>query len=172
MKATAILFMFTIMCTTVFGQTDKSKRPSPPDSVKVTTKDGVTIDVHYSRPSLKGRQIGVDIVKIGEIWRTGANEATTVAFDKDVLIEGKKLPQGKYSVYTIPGEQETIVIFNKTWNQWGTKYDKTQDALRVNVTNGTSTTAQEQFKIDVDKSGKIGLSWGDYLLPLQVKVAL
>lgn len=171
MKTTAILFMLTIICTTVFGQTDKTKRPSPPDSVKVTTSDGVTIHVNYSRPSLKGRQIGVDIVKVGEIWRTGANEATTVAFDKDVLIEGKKLPQGKYSLYTIPGEQETIVIFNKTWNQWGTKYDQAQDALRVNVANATSTTPQEQFKIDVDKSGKIGLTWGDHLLPVQVKAA-
>ncbi|GEM62543.1 hypothetical protein D3C87_1419730 [compost metagenome] len=172
MKTTAILFMLTIICTTVFGQTDKSKRPSPPDSVKVTTNDGVTIDIHYSRPSLKGRQIGVDIVKIGEVWRTGANEATTVAFDKDVLVEGKKLSKGKYSLYTIPGEQETIVIFNKTWDQWGTKYDKNQDALRVNVSSQTNNLAQEQFKIDVDQSGKIGLLWGDYVLPIQVKSAL
>ncbi|UIR56212.1 DUF2911 domain-containing protein [Sphingobacterium sp. SRCM116780] len=171
MKTTTILFMLTLVCSIAFGQSDKSKRLSPPDSVKVTTNDGVTVDIHYSRPSLKGRKIGVDIVKIGEVWRTGANEATTVDFDKDVLIEGKKLPKGKYSLYTIPGEQETIVIFNKTWDQWGTKYDQNQDALRVNVSSETSNLAQEQFKIDVDKSGKIGLAWGDYLLPVQVKAA-
>lgn len=172
MKATTILFLLAIICCTAFGQTDKSKRQSPPDSVKVTTHDGVTIDIHYSRPSLKGRKIGVDVVKVGELWRTGANEATTVAFNQDVLIEGQKLPQGKYSLYTIPGQQETTVIFNKTWNQWGTKYDKTQDALRINIANKSTSTAQELFKIDVNKSGKIALSWGDYLLPIQVKSAL
>jgi len=171
MKTTAILFMFTIICATAFGQTDKSKRPSPPDNVKVTTTDGVTVDIHYSRPYLKGRQIGIDIVKVGEIWRTGANEATTIAFDKDVLVDGKKLEKGKYSLYTIPGEQETTVIFNKVWDQWGTKYDKNQDALRINVHNATSNLAQEQFKIDIDKAGKITLAWGDYLLPVQVKSA-
>ncbi|AIM38790.1 hypothetical protein KO02_20370 [Sphingobacterium sp. ML3W] len=171
MKTTAILFMFTIICATAFGQTDKSKRPSPPDSVKVTTDDGVTVDIHYSRPHLKGRQIGIDIVKVGEIWRTGANEATTIAFDKNVLIEGKNLPQGKYGLYTLPGEQETTVIFNKVWDQWGTKYDQNQDALRINVRNETSNSPEEQFKIDIDKSGKLILTWGDYLLPIKIKAA-
>jgi archaellum component FlaF (FlaF/FlaG flagellin family) len=168
---TTLLIMMTMLCTIVFGQTDKSKRPSPPDSVIVTTDDGVTIAIHYSSPSLKGREIGVDIVPLGQVWRTGANEATTIEVDKDVLINGEKLVKGKYSLYTLPGEMQTLLIFNKTWDQWGTRYDEAQDALRVAVINSSGTTAQEQFKINADNTGKVTLAWGNYFLPFQIKAA-
>jgi len=167
---TTLLLMMTMVCTIVFGQTDKSKRPSPPDSVMVTTDDGVTMAIHYSSPSLKGREIGVDIVPLGQLWRTGANEATTIEFDKDVLINNEKLAKGKYSLYTLPGEMQTILIFNKIWDQWGAgKYDEKQDALRVTVINSSGATALEKFKINADKAGKVTLAWGNYLLPFQVK---
>ncbi|HLS95811.1 MAG TPA: DUF2911 domain-containing protein [Sphingobacterium sp.] len=169
MKATSILFLLTMICTLSFGQTDKSKRPSPPDSVTVTTNDGVTVEIHYSKPSLKGRQLGVDVAPAGKVWRTGANEATTFAVNKDVTIEGKKLPAGKYSLYSIPGEQQSTIIFNKSWNQWGTKYDQTQDALRVDIPNTTASTPQEQFSITVTATGIVTLAWGEYALPFQVK---
>lgn len=115
--------------------------------------------------------MGVDIAEAGKVWRTGANEATTFAVDKDVTIEGKKLPAGKYSLYSIPGEQQTTLIFNKTWNQWGTKYDQAQDALRVDVSNGTSETSQEQFTISASADGTVTLAWGTYTIPFHVKAA-
>lgn len=161
-----------LCCTIVFAQNDKSTRPSPADSVSVTTDDQVAITIHYSSPSLKGRAIGVDIVPTGKIWRTGANEATTIAFDKDVLINDKKLAKGKYSLYTLPGESESVVIFNKIWDQWGaTKYEESQDALRVTVANESTTTTQERFKINGDKSGTVSLHWGTHLLSFTVKAA-
>ncbi|MDM1293660.1 DUF2911 domain-containing protein [Sphingobacterium sp. N143] len=166
-----VLTILTLIGQLAFAQTDKSKRPSPPDSVKVTTTDGVTIDIHYSRPSLKGRQLGVDIAPIGTVWRTGANEATTIEFDKDVLVEGKKLAAGKYGLYSIPGEHETTIMFNKVWNQWGTKYDEKEDALRISVSNGTANNNQEQFKIGATPEGTISLEWGEYIVPFNVKAS-
>ncbi|GHE41282.1 DUF2911 domain-containing protein [Sphingobacterium griseoflavum] len=169
MKAAPILFFLMMISFVGFAQNDKSKRPSPPDSVNITTQDGVNISIHYSKPSLKGRQLGVDIAPIGKIWRTGANEATTIAFDKDVTIEGKPLSAGKYSLYTIPGQQQTTLIFNKVWDQWGTKYDESQDALRVNVSNATASASQEQFTITAAPSGSIRLAWGEHAIPFQIK---
>lgn len=169
MKAASILIISMMISIISMAQTDKSKRPSPPDSVKVITQDGVTIDIHYSKPSLKGRELGVDIAPVGKVWRTGANEATTIAVDKDVVISGKQLPAGKYSLYSIPGEQTTTIIFNKTWDQWGTKYDQAQDALRVDVNNATASSPQEQFTITAATSGTVTLSWGEYAIPFEVK---
>ncbi len=164
-----ILTILTLIGQFTFAQTDKSKRPSPPANTKVTTTDGVTIDINYSRPSLKGRQIGVDIAPVGQVWRTGANEATSIQFDKDVLVEGQKLPAGKYGLYSIPGENETTIIFSKVWDQWGTKYDAKDDALRVTAVNGTSNDSQEQFKINAAPDGTVSLEWGQYVVPFKVK---
>lgn len=166
-----ILTILTLIGQLSFAQTDKSKRPSPPDNTKVTTTDGVTIDINYSRPSLKGRKLGVDIAPVGKVWRTGANEATTIEFNKDVLVEGKKLAAGKYGLYSIPGEQETTLMFSKVWDQWGTKYDAKDDALRVSVSNGKSDNNQEQFKINATPEGNISLEWGDYVIPFLVKAS-
>src|SRR5690606_19974721 len=144
------------------------KRASPPDSVTVTTNDGVTINIHYSKPALKGRQIGSDVAPFGKVWRTGANEATTFEVDKDVLVQGKPLAAGKYSLYSIPGEQQVAIIFNKVWDQWGTRYNQAHDALRVNAVPTERGSATEQFTIQADKGGKITLLWGTYAVPFTV----
>src|SRR5690606_28734258 len=152
-----------------FAQQDKSKRASPPDSITVTTNDGVTIAIHYSRPSLKGREIGVEIAPFGKVWRTGANEATTFEVDKDVLVQGQPLAAGKYSLYSIPGEQQVTLIFNKVWDQWGTRYDQEQDALRVIATpNETGGNSIVQFTISGNKNGTVTLLWGIFAVPFTV----
>jgi hypothetical protein len=95
-----------------------------------------TITIAYSRPGVRGRTIWGDLVPYGQVWRTGANEATTIEFTDDVLVEGHRLPAGKYSLFTIPGEREWTVIFNREWNLWGAfTYDQVKDkeALRIQV---------------------------------------
>lgn len=171
MKTKTVLLSFLVVAATsvaAFAQQDKSERASPPANTKVTTDDGVTIDIHYSRPSVKGRQIGVDIAPFGKVWRTGANEATTFEVDKDVLVQGKPLSAGKYSLYSIPGEQRVTLIFNKVWDQWGTRYDESQDALRVDATPMETGNAVEQFKINSTKDGTVTLLWGHYAVPFKV----
>lgn len=172
MKAAILSFLMVMAVSALsVAQQDKSQRASPPDSTIVTTDDGVTIAIHYSKPSLKGRQLGVDIAPFGEVWRTGANEATTFEVDKDVLVQGKPLPAGKYGLYSIPGEESMTIIFNKLWDQWGTRYDESQDAVRVTATPSGGGELVEQFTIKADKTGTVTLLWGDAMVPFTVKVA-
>ena len=118
---------------------------------------------------MKGRKIGTDIVPYGKIWRTGANEATIFEIDKDVKIEGQALPAGKYSLYTLPNEKEWTVIFNKSWNQWGTKYSESDDQLRITVKPEKSESFQEKLTFDISKSGEVSLEWGDTEVEFEVK---
>jgi len=150
------------------AQQDKSKRVSPPDSLSVKTESGATITINYSRPSLKGRELST-LVPLDVVWRTGANEATTFEVDKDVNINGKTLKAGKYSLYTIPGEIESTIIFNKTWKQWGTQYKVDDDALRIQVLTKVSNPVVETFTISADKKGLVKLAWGDAILDFEVK---
>jgi len=170
----AKLFSITLFTALFIGfsaaaQQDKSKRASPPVKVTETTKQGITITIDYGQPSLKGRKIGTDIVPYGKIWRTGANEATVFEINKDVKIEGQVLPAGKYSLYTLPDEKEWTVIFNKSWNQWGTKYSESDDQLRVTVKPEKSESFQEKLTFDISKSGEVSLEWGDTEVEFEVK---
>ncbi|MBN2732702.1 MAG: DUF2911 domain-containing protein [Balneolaceae bacterium] len=110
---------------------NKEARPSPNAAVSQTI--GTTqVVVTYGRPGVKGRTIFGDLEAYGEVWRTGANEATAVTFSNDVTVEGKELKAGTYSLYTIPGENTWTVIFNSK-QSWGTEYDESKDVLRVEV---------------------------------------
>ena len=96
--------------------------------------DGVEVELEYGRPNVKAREIWGDLVPYGEVWRTGADEATTISFSADVLLKGESLKAGTYGLFTIPTASEWTVIFNKVSEQWGAfRYDADQDALRVTV---------------------------------------
>lgn len=165
------IFIALFSASYSFAQQDKSKRPSPPEAFHLSTSDGIQVHIDYSKPSLKGRTVGVDLAKFGEVWRTGANEITTIEFDKDVLIEGKALAKGKYGLWTIPTAEKTTLIFSQKWDGWGVGYSDAQDVLRVETKNEKNNTAVEQFTISGDKSGKINLSWGNLIIPIHVKAA-
>ena len=137
---------------------DNASKPSP--AAKATGKAGsATITIDYSQPSVKGRKIYGDLVPYGKVWRTGANEATVFETDSDIKVEGKALAKGKYGLFTIPGENEWIIIFNKTWNQWGAfRYVQDDDVLRVTVKPTRGTTLTEVMKISVD-GGKVTIAW-------------
>jgi hypothetical protein len=151
---------------------DKSKRPSPPAVVKTTVR-GTDVTIDYSRPSLKGRAAFGEkspLAPTGEVWRTGANEATTFTVSKDVKIEGQALPAGTYSLFTIPGPTEWTVIFNKTAKQWGAyEYKAADDVLRVKVKPKPLTQPAEQFTITADKSGKVTMAWANTAASFTVK---
>ena len=167
-KIIFLLALITGLSFNLHAQQDKSKRASPPDSLTVKTDAGATITINYSRPSLKGRDLQT-LVPLNVVWRTGANEATTFEVDKDVKINGKDLKAGKYSLYTIPGEIESTIIFNKTWKQWGTQHKPEDDVLRVQTPTQTGNPSVEQFTITADKSGEVKLAWGDVALAFDVQ---
>ncbi|MCY7311273.1 MAG: DUF2911 domain-containing protein [Bacteroidota bacterium] len=161
--------LLTLITVGACGQSDKSKRPSPPAIVTETVSSGAIVTIDYSQPSLKGRKIGTELAPYGQVWRTGANEATVFEVSKDVKIEGQSLPAGKYGLYSIPGETEWTIIFNKTWKQWGTQYKEADDALRVKVSPAKVDALNEKMTFVIDKSGKISLSWGDTVVAFMVK---
>jgi len=164
----AMLLTFSLSS---FGQNeDKSKRPSPLDSV--TQKVGkVTVKIVYSQPSVNGRTIGKDLEPMpGKVWRTGANEATTFEVDRDVKIDGKDLPKGKYGLFSIDEGTDFVIIFNKTWSQWGAfKYQESDDALRVKVKKGTANPAAQKLLFKIDDKGKVSFVWGGIMVDFTVK---
>jgi hypothetical protein len=166
------LFLTLVASTTVLlacGQ-DKSKRPSPPALAKETLANGAVVSIDYSQPSVKGRTIGKDVEPTeGKIWRTGANEATIFETSKDVKVEGKTLPAGKYGLYSIKNGDDWTIIFNKTWNQWGTRYNEADDALRVNVKGGKGMEFAEKMTFSISKEGVVTLLWGDLKVGFKVE---
>ncbi len=167
------IYLFAIAATSLITMTacgqDKSKRPSPPAKATVTTTKGTTITIDYSQPSVKGRTIGKEIAAFGEVWRTGANEATTFEVSKDVTIGGKKLAAGKYGLYTIPGEKEWTIIFNKKTDLWGSNgYKESEDALRTVSTPTKSATLAEKMTFSIVPSGTVSLMWGDVKVDFKI----
>jgi hypothetical protein len=153
------------------GNQDKSKRPSPPAIATQTLASGAVITIDYSQPSVKGRAIGKDLEpKEGQVWRTGANEATVFETSKAVKVEGSELPAGKYGLFTIAGKDSWTIIFNKTWKQWGAyEYKQADDVLRVNVKPSNATLFAEKMTFDISKAGVVTLLWGDNKVAFTVK---
>ncbi|MCU7550529.1 DUF2911 domain-containing protein [Chitinophagaceae bacterium LB-8] len=166
--STLFLFSLGILFSLSACAQDQQNRPSP--AAKSTGKaGGANITIAYSSPAVKGRTIWGELVPYGKVWRAGANEATTFETDKDVKVEGKTLPAGKYAFFVIPNEKEWTVIFNKTASQWGAfKYDEKQDALRVAVKPEKSKEFNERLKYVVEKDG-IELMWENLEVPVHVK---
>ncbi len=164
-----IFSLATLITFSACGQGDKSQRPSPPALAKETISSGAEVSIDYSQPAVKGRAIGTDLATYGKVWRTGANEATVFEINKDVKVEGQPLPAGKYGLYSIPGENEWVIIFNKTWKQWGTQYKEADDALRVKVKPGKAAAFTEKMTFNINKNGKISLMWGDVQVDFKVE---
>ena len=169
----ALLSTALFISASVKAQEDKSKRPSPPAMVTQKIKSGATISIDYSQPSLKGRTIGKDVEpKQGELWRAGANEATVFETNKDVKVEGKALPAGKYALFMMDNGNDYTVIFNQIWKTWGA-YDhdknKAKDVLQVKVKPEIASTSQEKLTYTIDESGKVSLLWGDRIISFNVQ---
>lgn len=159
-----------VMAFMVTDAMAQDKPLSPKETVKGTI-DGVDIEVVYSRPSARGRKMIGDKEPFGKVWRTGANEATTIEFSKAVKIEGKDLAAGKYTLFTIPNEKEWTIIFNTEMDQWGAyKYEeiKDKDVLKVTVPAGKPAAFVETFTIAVDKD-KVTLQWENTSVSFKVK---
>lgn len=150
---------------------DKANRPSPPATVTQTLKNGAIVTINYSQPSVKGRTIGKDLEPMeGKVWRTGANEATTFEINKDVEVEDKKLPAGKYSLFTIKNGEDWTIIFNKTWNQWGAySYKESEDVLRVVVEGEDTEEFAEKLTFMIEKDGEVKFMWGNHLVEFEIE---
>lgn len=149
---------------------ETEERPSPLE-VKEGEIGGKKIDVHYGSPAVKGRVLWGDLVPYNVVWRTGANEASFVDIAQDMTVEGKTLPAGKYSIFTIPKETGPwTVIFNSEWNleHGHFQYDEKFDVLRVEATPTWEANTQERFSIDVESPGLV-IRWEKLKLPISIQ---
>jgi len=141
----------------------KDDRPSPPKVVEHTIGD-LKVKIQYSAPGVKGRAIWGELVPYGKVWRTGANEATTIEVSRDCKVGNGMIKAGKYALFSIPGEKEWTFIFNSVPDQWGAyKYEEAKDALRVQAKPVESQEFNDRLKFDITGDaiygGKVTLSW-------------
>jgi len=171
-KISMILMLVLFGVSNIFAQLTVP-RTSPRQSISQTVGD-TTIAIVYHRPNAKSREIWGKLVPFGEVWRTGANEATTFEVSNEVKINGQILPKGKYSLHTIPNKDEWIIIFNKTSEQWGSfEYDMKQDALRVNVKPVAADfeeTMSIEFKDVADTTTQVAIEWEKLRVPFTIDV--
>lgn len=169
----AALLAVAFFSTTAIAQErgNEEARVSPNATVSQTI--GTTqVSITYGRPSVNDRTIFGGLEAFGEVWRTGANESTAITFSDDVMIEGKKVEAGTYSLYSVPGEDEWTIIINSKLS-WGTQYDKSADVLRVNVEPETGEM-MEQFMIYfenvTESSAECVLHWDSTKVPFTIEV--
>lgn len=160
-----VVFLLLLLTSISFAQ---KKVSSPAESV--TGKiNGATITVNYGSPSVKGRAIWGALVPFDKIWRAGANEATTFETDKNIVIEGKELPAGKYSFFIIPNANESVLIFNKDSKLWGAyDYKATNDQLRVTVKNKMNSSSIEKLEYKITGT-RIELLWEKWIIGFNVQ---
>jgi Protein of unknown function (DUF2911). len=126
------IFLLILIAFALLNVNAQIKTPAPSPTQTIKQDFGVSsIELVYSRPGVKGRQIFGDLVPWGKVWRTGANAATHIKFNDDVTFGGQPLKAGEYAIYTVPGENEWEVIINKGSENWGTEYKQEDDVFRV-----------------------------------------
>ncbi len=168
LKTLALGTAMTIFTASAWAQ------PASPAATATGTINGANVTIKYSSPAVKGRQIWGALVPYDKVWRAGANAATTIETDKDLTVEGKKLPAGKYSIYAIPGEKEWTIILNSQTGQWGinrdqsTTEDPAKDVFRVMVKAKKSDMMNERLVYTINDKGFV-LSWENLDVPVRVK---
>ena len=167
----ALVFLLTMSLSA--QQQDKSKRPSPPGTAAVAFADGKKVTIDYSRPFVKGRKVDGGLIPYDKEWRTGANEATSLKTDTDLVIGGTAVPAGSYTLYSLRSPNSWKLIINKQTGQWGTNYDQSQDLARVDMKVATPPSTVEQFTMSFEKTGGdssvLNLDWENLRGSVDVK---
>ena len=162
-----------VTLTAVSCAQDKKPPLSPPGTASVTFADGKTVTIDYSRPSMRNRKIFGGLVPYEQVWRTGANAATSLKTDVNLNIGGTNVPAGSYTIYTLPGMNSWQLIVNKQTGQWGTEYNQGQDLARIPMKVTQRSSGLELFTISFDKtsgtSATLKLEWENTLASVDVK---
>jgi hypothetical protein len=163
MKKIAITVLFVFALCFMSSAQDKSKRPSPPEQAQCKFSDGKTITVDYSSPRAKGRKIFGELVPYGQVWRTGANEATTFVTTTAVSAEGRDVPAGNYTIFTVPEQNKWTLIVNKKTGEWGIPYKyESEELVRIPMSVSKTSAPVENFTIQFDQGGNactLNISW-------------
>ena len=157
---TSLLLTFTVLSACQ----DKSNRPSPPAHAQCKFSDGKTITVDYSSPRAKGRKVFGGLVPYGEVWRTGANPATTLITATNLRIGTIEVPAGTYTLFTLPSAKQWLFIVSKKTGEWGIPYPEGNDLGRTPMTGKTLPASQENMSISFENtkggSTELHVKWG------------
>lgn len=173
LKKSFLLSLFSMMMSLTIMAQDQPAKPSPAETATGTI-NGANVTIAYSSPAVKGRKIWGGLVPYDKVWRAGANEATIFTTDKELTIQGKKLPAGKYSLYATPGEKEWKIIFNSQTGQWGinrdgsTTDDASKDVLVATVKPAKSSALNERLVYKISNKG-FALEWENVSVPVMAK---
>ena len=148
-RTTFLLSCIFLFAIAAFAQQDKSKRPSPPASAQCKN-----VKVDYSSPRMKGRKIFGGLVPYGQVWRAGANEATTLVASANVTVGDKQVPAGTYTLFTIPNQDKWTLIISKKTGEWGIPYPgEGDDFARTDMKVSSTSSPVENFTIGFDEAG-------------------
>ena len=178
-KMMSMKLMWAVACAfLLIGSAASAQIKMPAASPTATVKQpvGLTdVTLEYSRPSTKGRKIFGDLVPYGRLWRTGANASTKLTFSDEVTLEGNKVPAGQYALYTVPGENEWIIVIHKNTKHWGdggAAYKQEEDLVRFKVPAQKLADKAETFTIGfsdlTNNSGVMNIMWENTLVPVKI----
>jgi len=154
MLAAALLTTLSAGGLALLAQQDKASRPSPPAKAECKLANGKTVTVDYSSPRAKGRKIFGGLVPYGQVWRAGANEATTFVTSGDIHVGGKAVPAASYTLFAIPSEDKWTLVISKKTGEWGTAYPGAEnDLARIDMKASKTSAPVENFTITFDKAG-------------------
>jgi len=141
------------LCLLVLTAFASAQKPSPPASADCKFSNGKTIHVDYSSPRAKGRKIFGGLVPYGQVWRAGANEATTFVTTANLSVGGKDVPAGSYTLFALPTPDKWTLIVSKAVGEWGIPYPENSDFVRTDMTVSKTPAAVENFTIAFDQAG-------------------
>jgi hypothetical protein len=145
-----------------------------PDQVTTSSLGSARVRIAYGSPRRRGRDVLGKVVPYGQVWRTGANSATEIAFDRDVMIGGASVPAGAYSLWTVPRPDSVTLVINRQAGQWGTEYHPEQDLVRVPMRSATAPGRRENFVISIEgpeRARELRIAWDTFVwsVPIAVK---
>ena len=151
---TGLSLCLMIWSVSIVNAQEKKSRPSPPAKAECKLSNGKTITVDYSSPRAKGRKIFGGLVPYGQVWRAGANEATSFVTTGDINVGGKTVAAGKYTIFAIPGEDKWTLVISKKTGEWGTAYPGPEnDLARTDMKVSKTSGPVENFTIAFDQTG-------------------
>ena len=167
------LAVLTVVFLSLVGLAQENKPPlSPPAHAQCKFSDGKTLTIDYSSPRVRNRKIFGGLVPYGEVWRTGANDATTFVPTADVTVGGTDVPAGKYTIFTVPAQDKWTLIVNKHTGEWGVPYKYESEELgRVPMQVSKTSAPVENLTISFDQSGNsctLRLSWENTQASIQI----
>ena len=154
----------SLACTLVLAASSfaQGNKPSPAETATVSLS-GHTVTINYSAPSMRGRKIMGELVPYGKVWRTGANEATSLKTDVALKVGGTGVPAGSYTLYSLPDSSGWMLIINKQTGQFGTEYNQEQDLARIPMQSKKLSSPQEKMSISFEnthgKSTELHIKW-------------